>query len=295
MTIDDLITIQTQIARMELESKGLEKAAADARAELAATPGGYKATISKARVRDTEAALVAHNEKLASVKRELESQNETNAWFAARYASYTLALERLEAAKEAAGQQLTAALEEAKKGAWKFQGRKNPEEPSLVLRARKELVSINDSMLAVDKEYETTAKIIAELRAWDREELEFRQWCAGGPKPASVRRHQEAEMAEMMAGCVSLKLPVRGQPYTFNWPKPVVEKEVEPEPEEWIAMSAEEYLQSLMPKPVVYEEPVAFTPLQIKKTPTFFNRFIANRKARKEKSLIPRLVIQEIA
>ena len=247
MTINTLIDILMQIARLEERRPSLSVAAAAAEDELSKAVAGYKTTIARCKVREAAAALTELDQQLAALQNQTVGSEETMLYFAKSFATYTLKLEALTAARTTADKQLADALEESKKGAWKWQGRKDAGEPAPLLAARKEIAALVTQSEALEKSYSSTKVIIEDHRAEELKDIEFKAWLAGGPKPEFVRLSQEKERDELLKGCVVLKLPTKGM-YQITATPIVAEGDTEAErPEgmsdpDWWCMTMEEYI-----------------------------------------------------
>jgi len=273
MTINTLIDILTQITRLEERRPNTVGAVAAAEAEALKAPAGYKTTIARCKVREAVTALTELDQQLVGLKGQTVGSEETMLYFVKSFATYTLKLEALAAARETADAQLAVALEEGKKGAWKWQGRKDVGEPPLVAAARHSVADVTAKLEALEKSYSSTKVIIEDYRSEELKDIEFKAWLAGGPKPEFVRLSQEKERAELLKGCVVLKLPQKGA-YKIT-ATPVAESEEEEEesaerPEgmpdhDWWCMTMEDYVTKHVLPP--------FVPMQekkvIEKTVTF--------------------------
>ena len=169
--------------------------------------------------------------------------------------------------------QLAESLEEAKKGAWKRRGVEVKETvPVATLRAKIADVAAKGAALVVSAA--TAQGIIDEYRQWEIQDTEMAAWLIGGPTPAHIRQRQEAEQAALLEGCVSLLLPVRA--ITLQAPRATKE---EVATEEWVQMTAAEYLDTLKPPPELEEEIVV--PMAVETTtPGWITRFMAKAKAK---------------
>jgi len=283
MTIDDLITAQMQIARMNVVRESLVSAV-DAATQGLSDVTGYKATIARAKLRDATTVLTEHDQMSAELKGKIES-NDPKIWFAGRYALYMLEREKLEAVVAAAAVHLLASQEESKKSAWKWKGKPQAAEPTFVLAARASVAAATARVATLDKNHADVKKFIDGCRVWDKEEAEMQTWFAGGATPASVRAKQEAEQAELDQELVTLK---RGPCYIED----DVNEEIEDD-RKWVSMTAEEYFQSLMPTVVVETtvQSVAM-PRGLPKTPAWITRITVARAARKTE---PQLMVSEVA
>jgi len=213
MTVDALITLQTQIAQMMTERKELAMA------------GGFAA---KMKLRECD-------QELEKKQAELWKASEADVFFTRQYLTYMGKLEALEIARVNAEKGLEVAQEEGKKNAWK---RKTTEEPPIVVKARAVIAEVKKSVEALEEAYTLTKKVIAGLKAFDAKGEELKAWCDGGPEPEWVRIEDAEEEADLLEGCVVLRRNTR-QP----------EPEPEPEVEIWHPMSVFDYAQSLMPAP----------------------------------------------
>lgn len=193
------------------------------------------------------------------------STDETKVWFCRYYAEYELAREARLATIADLEVKLAAAQEEAKKGAWK----RAKMTPIGVSALQTQIAAENAAITALDAANKGIIKTIAEYRAKDVRDAEFVVWLAGGPQPEYLRIRDEMEREELHKGCVSLKLS-RGEPFTFTVPS------VEEEPSDWVTMTAEQYLDTLMPPPVEITEEV-FVPSVCGNTPGWITRIVAAR------------------
>jgi len=263
MTINTLIDTLTQVARLENRRFGLAAAVAVAEADMAKAPAGYKTTIARCKVREATNALEELDQQMKTLHAQTAGCEDATIYFAKSYANYTLKCEKLDAAAVAMDAQLTAALEEAKKGAWKWQGRKDVGEPAAVINVRKEIADVTADREALEKSYAFTKAIIEGYRVEELKDIEFKAWLAGGSKPEFVRLRQEAERMEFLKGCIVLKM---SPPETILEEEEVEEEEVEAEDPAWWSMSMEEYigkhvLKKLEPveeKKVMKEKPVNY-------------------------------------
>jgi len=246
MTINTLIDNQTQLARLEARRPGLVASAAAATEALTKAPAGYKATIARLQEREASTLLSELDLQITDLKAQTTESQETKLYFANSYAAYCLKLEDLEAEKALAEQQLAEALEEAKKGAWKWQGRKDAAEPAPVLAARRALASNVAASAALEKEYASTKTVIAEIRDEEMKDIEFKAWLSGGPKPEFIRLSQEAERKEMLEGCITLSL--RTDRLHRLLPEADAEAEAEAEDPAWWSMTVAQYIDSLLVK-----------------------------------------------
>lgn len=298
MTINEIIAIQKEIVGMGPKRVTLAAAVTAAGLE-AAVVTGYKSTIARAKLREAEAAVVEHDAAVADMEKQLPADQETMVWFARRFAEYQIKREALEALCADQETQLVAALEEAKKGAWKFTRGGGPaRESSIVTAVRGRIAEVQQRIAALDTDIKGIKKIIDDRRAADVEEAEFANWIAGGPKPEYLRIRDEAEREQFHRECTVLKLPKRGEPYTFRMPvHPDAEEEVV---EEWNPMSLDEYIKSLTPtfQEEEKEEIIVFRPSTRGITPAWIKRFTAARAAKKAAAAAlasPQLVITEVA
>jgi len=168
--------------------------------------------------------------------------------------------------------QLAISLEEAKKGAWKRRGETKDTVPVATLRAK--IAEITTKVVGLVSSAAEAQSIIDDYRQWEAKEVALAMWKAGGSKPDFIRLREEAEKAAFLEGCVSLKLPVR----TITLPIPVKETEEIPT-EEWVQMTAEEYLDTLKPTPEVEEE-VVMPDATDTITPGWITRLMAKAKAK---------------
>ena len=287
MTINEIIAISKQI---------LEKAAAAPVAAVLAAKkevaeaSGYKATIARAKLRTAEAAVAEHEATLAMLKAQLPT-DETRVWFGQHYAEYDAKREAYLATVAALEVQLIEETAVAKKGAWKFARGAQLKEGSGVTSLRTKIAEVAKAIAALDGDNKTIKKIVDEYRVSDAQEAEFQLWLAGGPKPAYLRQRDEAERAEFLRDCTVLKLPTRGAPYTFTLPVEEPEEEEMGEPVEWVTMSAEDYLKSLIPPRHLQEEVVVFKPSTPGRTSRLAARLMAAKAARKAG---PMLTVSEV-
>jgi hypothetical protein len=164
MYVDEMIAIHDKIAQasdMKAEKNAEIKAA---RIELAAATG-YKATIARSRLADAEKAVADIDATLDLMKASLPScsPGQPVAWFAGRYADYMRQRSILEEKAAEAETQLAAALEEAKKGAWKRKGLEM-KETIPVAGARKQVDDLTAKMAELDRCYQSTKTIIEDER-----------------------------------------------------------------------------------------------------------------------------------
>ena len=301
MTINEIIAINKQI--LERMAAAPTVAVAIAKQEVASATG-YKATIARAKLREAETAVAEHEATVAELKAQLPTgeKSETRVWFGRQYAEYEVKREARLATVAALEAQLEAALEEAKKGAWKW-AKATPgqvKEGTAVATLRNQIAAANKAVVELEDSNKSIRKVVEEYRVADEQEAEFQVWLNGGPKPEYLRRRDEAERAEFLRTCTVLKMPKRGEPYTFKFIDE--EPEEEEEPTEWLAMSPEEYLKSLLPPRYFAEqkeEVVVFKPSTPGNTSRFLQRFMAAKAARKAAAATmiapPTLVVTEVS
>jgi len=290
MTINEIIAIHKQILERMVAAPTAEVAAAK---KEVAEATGYKASIARSKLRDAEAAVAEHEATVAALKTQLptDEMSETRVWFAQRFVEYDTKRETRLTAIAALEVQLDAALEEAKKGEWKWAkaAASQIKEGSFVTTLRSQIAEAKKALTDFDATNIIVKRVIERYHALDAQEAEFKAWIDGGPKPEYLRRRDAAEREKFLRECTVLKLPKRGEPYTFNLS--VRQPEVE-EPSHWVDMTIEDYLTSLMPVAEIKEEEVVtFAPSTPGRTALFVARFKAARKLRQN----PTLRISEIS
>ena len=299
MTINEIIALNKQI--LERMAAAPTVAVAIAKQEVQAAIG-YKATIARAKLRDAEAAVADHEATVAELKAQLptDEKSETRVWFGRQYAEYEAKREAHLVTVGALEAQLEAALEEAKKGAWKW-AKATPgqiKEGVAVMTLRTQIVAAKKAIEVLDEANKSIKKVVEEYRVQDAQDAEFQIWLNGGAKPEYLRRRDEAERAEFLRTCTVLKLPKRGEPYTFKFA--TEEEEPVEEPEEWVTMSMEDYVKTLMPsfEAKKKEEEVVFKPSTRGGKGAFITRFMAARAARKAAiaaAAAPVLTVSEVS
>ena len=210
MPIDHIIETHDKIAMASAEHIAKKKEIEAAHVELAAATG-YKATIARSRLRDAETAVSDIGATLDLLKAALPTcpPGQPIVWFAGRFSDYMRQRAVLEEKAAEAEKQLTAALEEAKKGAWKRKGLET-KETIPVSAARKQSDDIAAKLAELDRCFQTTKTIIEDERRLESESNALNAWVHGdGPMPAFIRQRQKEEEAELEKGCVSLKLPIK--------------------------------------------------------------------------------------
>jgi hypothetical protein len=95
MTINTLIDILTQIVRLEERRPGLVVAAAEAEADAAKAPAGYKTTIANCRLREATMALAEIDPQIAELQSQIVGAKEGLIYFAKSFATYTIKHEEL--------------------------------------------------------------------------------------------------------------------------------------------------------------------------------------------------------
>jgi len=271
MYVDEIIAIHDKIAQasdLKTEKHAEIKAARVAVAEAT----GYKATIARSRLADAEKAVADIDATLDLMKASLPScpSGQPIVWFASRYADYMRQRLVLEGKAGEAEKQLAAALEEAKKGAWKRKGA-DMKETIPVAAARKQVEDITAKIAELDRCYQSTKTIIDDERRVERETNALDAWVHGsGPMPDFIRQRQKQEEAALMKGCVSLKLPIK----TITMK---IREEVE-EPAEWTSNTSPEPSKSPEPEPLTPHIDDVFPGIGC--TSVWIARFMAEKKAR---------------
>jgi len=193
------------------------------------------------------------------------------AWFAGRFADYTLQRSALEIKAAEAEIQLAAALEDAKKGAWKRKGL-DMKETSSVSTIRAQIADVASKIAELDRCYQSTKAIIEDERRMEREANALDAWVHGsGPMPDFVRQRQKQEEAEFVKGCVSLKLPIK----TITIKNRMAVEEV---PAEWSASTSSKVPSISEPEPLTPHVDDVFPGIGC--TSVWIARFMAEKKAR---------------
>jgi hypothetical protein len=299
MTITEIVAISKHI--LELGAAPFA-AVAIAKQEVASATG-YKATIARSKLREAEAAVAEHEATVTALKAQLptDEASEMQLWFGQQYAEYEVKREAHRTTIGALEDQLAAELQEAKKGAWKW-AKATPsqiKEGVAVMTLRAQIAATKKVIEELDEAHTSIKKGIAEYRVADEQDAEFQIWLDGGAKPEYLRRRDEAERAEFLRDCTVLKLPKRGEPYTFKF---AAAEDSAAASEEWIAMTMEDYIKTLMlsfeAKPAAKEEDevVVFKPYTRSGKGASITPFMAARAARKAaRQATPTLVVTEVS
>ena len=268
MNTNEIIALQKEIAALEHKKTAAVAEVTVAEVELKAA-AGYKSSIARSKVRDAENVVADHDAAIAALREQL-STDKTQVWFCRYYAEYELTRDARLATIADLEVKLAAAQEEAKKGAWKRAKVTSGQPTTGVSALQTQIAAENAAITALEATNKGIIKTIADYRTKDVRDAEFAIWLAGGPQPEYLRIRDEFEREELLRGCVSLKLS-RGEPCTF-----IVPSVQEEEPSEWVPMTAEQYLHTLMPPPMEIKEEV-FVPSTCGNTPGWITRIVAAR------------------
>lgn len=107
--------------------------------------------------------------------------------------------------------QIAAALEDAKKDAWKWSGRKEgPKEPAIVAELRAANVGLETQIETIEERLKPIEIILADEERAIAEQAAMDDWAADGywrTPPAHVTAYSHDFHAELLAGCKRLRLP----------------------------------------------------------------------------------------
>jgi hypothetical protein len=192
----------------------------------------------------------------------LPSMDKYLLWFSRLLAENLVKRDSLAADRAALDVRMAAALEEGKMNAWK---RKDKKESASVQTIQKEIADLDGKMEALVKEAAPAQKAVDVFKRWEKEDEDILQWKNGGPEPEHIRLREEANLAYLRSGCVSLR---------FDPSHPVWSPHKEETAEEsWINMTPESYLETLKPKPKPVGEVVEEIPSGFGGTPAWMLRF----------------------
>lgn len=282
------------LERIERLRRGLvakRRAVEEAQAEL--PNAGWNVSAAKRKIVAAEEALVAQVAEIEALEADLpEIRDDGTRWLYGRVAEIRVnrsGYERRVAAAEAAVAEATA---EAEKDSWKWKARAasgGGGEPKALTTAREALAAVQKEARAFE---EDSAEILAAFDAHStsvREQSDVAAWAARGyegERPECIERAARKFAAEMAEGCERLPIPPKSRrKHIFVTAGPAPAEESHPDPimdpsVEWgTPMTAEEYLNKLVPPP---PEPKAdeFQPSTKGGMPAWIKRLLEAKKAR---------------
>lgn len=167
----------------------------------------------------------------------LPSMDKYILWFSRLLAENLVKRDALAAERAALDVRMAAALEEGKVNAWK---RKDKKESASVQAINKEIADLGLRMDALIQEAAPAQKAVDVYKRWEKENEDTQQWKTGGEEPEHIRRREEAELARLRSGFVTLR---------FDPNHPVWSPRQEEQKETWVNITPESYLETLKPKP----------------------------------------------
>lgn len=273
--------------RLEKGLAAKRRAVEEATADIA--KAGWNVSAAKRKVAAAEEALAAQEAEIAELRAGLpEFPDDGSRWLFGRVAEIRVergVLERRIAKAEAAMQEATA---EAEKDAWKWKSRAaagGPAEPKALTEAREDVARARGALKSHEEDNAQTLTMYDAHLTSAREQAEISAWAAGGyegERPECIERAAREFAEEMAEGCdrLSLKRAVHLPIFVSVGPMPPEESHPDPilDPSvEWgTPISAEEYLNQLVPPPPPAEE---FRPSTTGRMPAWIKRMMEAKKA----------------
>jgi hypothetical protein len=205
MTIDQLVSTQTEIRRIQARLPSLKEAVAAAAVKLTLPESiGYKATIAKMQARDAETALATECLALEALET-LPAGPDSLKYFTRAQADYLLLCEALAIERMDLEANLILEVEETAKGAWKFSS--GVAKDSAKVKALKAQIAEHDEKKQrLDKSTEITTEVLTYMRLLETQAAELSAWIADSSlKPDFVKEDEETELAALHASCTVIR------------------------------------------------------------------------------------------